>query len=293
MNYITTYLCGGLGNQMFQYAAGRALALRCRAELRLNVAWYSAPRADATPRQFSLNVFPNACGEYVAEPWPEAGRLGARLMRRMRFALPFAIRGYVPEPSFNYWSGIQRVQAPAQILGFWQSEKYFEHAAQQIRADFAFSDLSGDAGLEVRNKIAVARHSISVHVRMGDYVSNPSAAMHNIITPQYYSRALRYFYENYGPCSLFLFSDEPDKAASFFDPQGHELTIVDTKAEAHHDMHLMSLCRHHIIANSSFSWWGAWLGSNDGVTIAPSRWFAPANTTTADVCPASWLRMEP
>lgn len=293
MNNITIYLCGGLGNQMFQYAAGRALALRSMAELLLNVAWYAAPEVDATPRQFSLNVFPGVCGRSVAEPWPEAEGLGAQLMRRIRCALPFSIDGFVPEPSFNYWSGINRVQGSAQLLGFWQSEKYFAHAAQQIRADFAFPDLSEDVGLGVCNKITAAQHSISVHVRMGDYVSSPSAAMHNIITPQYYARALRYFYENYGACSLFLFSDEPDKAASFFDPQGHELTIVDTKAEAHHDMHLMSLCRHHIIANSSFSWWGAWLGGDKGVTIAPTRWFASSSANTADVCPASWLRMEP
>ena len=293
MNYITIYLCGGLGNQMFQYAAGRALALRCKAELLLNVAWYAAPKADATPRQFCLNVFSGVCGRQVTEPWPEAEGVGARLMRHTRFVLPFTIRGYVPEPSFNYWSGIHKVQAPAQLLGFWQSEKYFEHAEQQIRADFAFPVLPGNFGLGLCNKIRAAQHSISVHVRMGDYVNNPSAAMHNIITPQYYARALRYFYEKYGSCSLFLFSDEPDKAASFFDPQGHELTIVDTKAEAHHDMHLMSLCRHHIIANSSFSWWGAWLGSDAGITIAPTRWFATSKTNTADVCPAPWLQVEP
>lgn len=293
MNHITTYLCGGLGNQMFQYAAGRALALRCKSELLLNVAWYAAPRVDATPRRFCLDVFPSVCGRQVSDAWQEAEGLWPRLMRRIRFAMPFAIRGYIPEPSFNYWPGIERIQAPALLSGFWQTERYFEHEAQQIRADFFFPALPGDIELGLRSKIAAAQHSISVHVRMGDYVSSPSTAMHNVITPQYYARALHYFYEKYGVCSLFLFSDEPEKAASFFDPQEHELIIVDTKAEAHHEMHLMSLCRHHIIANSSFSWWGAWLGEGDGVTIAPSRWFATLNASDVDVCPAAWLRVEP
>lgn len=293
MDYIITYLCGGLGNQMFQYAAGRAVALRCKADLLLNVAWYAASHSDATPRHFSLNVFPGVCGRPVSDTWQDAGGLGVRLMRRVRFFMPFAIRGYVHEPSFNYWPGIDRVQAPAQLSGFWQTEKYFEDAALQIRADFVFPALPEDVEIGLRNKILAAQHSISVHVRMGDYVSNPGAAMHNVITPQYYARALRYFHDKYGPCSLFLFSDEPDRAASFFNAHGHELTIVDTNAEAHHDMHLMSLCRHHIIANSSFSWWGAWLGGDDGVTVAPARWFASSNANTADVCPEAWLRVEP
>lgn len=290
--FITTYLCGGLGNQMFQYAAGRALALRCKSELLLNVAWY-AQQADATPRRFCLDVFPGVCGRQVADAWHEAGGLWPRLMRRISFAMPFAIRGYIPEPSFNYWPGIERVQAPAQLSGFWQTARYFEHAAQQIRADFTFPILPREVELGLRSKIVAAQHSISVHVRMGDYIGNSNTVMHNVITPQYYVQALQYFYKNYGTCSLFLFSDEPEKAASFFDLQGHELTIVDTKLGAHHDMHLMSLCRHHIIANSSFSWWGAWLGGGDGVTVAPARWFSSSKANTADVCPSSWLQMEP
>ncbi|OXS29346.1 MAG: hypothetical protein BCS36_00245 [Desulfovibrio sp. MES5] len=214
-------------------------------------------------------------------------------MRRVLFALPIAIHGYIAEPSFNYWSGIERVQAPAQLSGFWQTERYFTHEARQIRTDFAFPALPEHIAFGLQSKIAAVQHSISVHVRMGDYINNPAAAMHNVITPQYYARALQYFYKKYGACSLFLFSDEPDNAASSFDPQGHELTIVDTKTEAHHDMHLMSLCRHHIIANSSFSWWGAWLGGEGGVTIAPSRWFTTSNINAVDVCPAAWLRVEP
>lgn len=293
MSEITTYLCGGLGNQMFQYAAGRALALRCRSELLLNIAWYSAPQIGATPRRFGLEVFPAICGRQVLYPWPRPEGLWSRLLRRARFKLPCAVRGYVPEPSFNYWPGITRVQAPAQLVGFWQTERYFAHHAAQIRADFSFPEFPHDAGRALGEKIAAENNAISVHVRMGDYVNSQASAMHNVVTPRYYERAFQFFYNMYGTCKIFVFSDEPEKASSFLDAHGHDLTIVDMKSGAHHDMHLMSLCTHHIIANSSFSWWGAWLGKKEGVTIAPARWFSDSQVNTEDVCPPAWLRMEP
>jgi hypothetical protein len=134
-------------------------------------------------------------------------------------------------------------------------------------------------------------NAVSLHVRRGDYVSNPdSSRVHALCGMDYHQTAVRRIAEVSPQPHLFVFSDDPEWAARNLHLD-HPMTIVtgnDTRHD-YEDLHLMSLCKHHVVANSSFSWWGAWLNGNaDKIVIAPARWFASGKFDTRDLFPSSW-----
>ena len=135
--------------------------------------------------------------------------------------------------------------------------------------------------------------SVCLHVRRGDYYSNPAARMvHAVDLTDYYRKAISLMKERVGDCHFFLFSDEPEWVKANLD-LGDACTVVDvnTPLEPEQDLRLMSLCEHFIIANSTFSWWGAWLSRNpDKVVIAPERWFLD-DRNIKDRCPKGWIRI--
>ncbi|MBE6442250.1 MAG: alpha-1,2-fucosyltransferase [Desulfovibrio desulfuricans] len=295
---IISHCCGGLGNQMFQYAAGRALALRFGCPLCLDVSWFHRLKPGDTMREFLLLGFPGVAkavscirGRKALGWADDAMRLFRRVSQTLHLSRLLG-RHEVREPHFAYWPGIESVIPPARLEGFWQSEKYFHSAAAAIRADFAFPPLPSRPAQELAARIRSCPDAVSLHIRRGDYVNNPhTRAFHGMSGKEYYAAALERIRAAAGTTTVFLFSDEPQWVREHFDCQGHapvvaELGLPDAPQ---HDMHLMSLCRHHIIANSSFSWWGAWLGDGQGITIAPRRWFADPSIDTSDVCPSSWI----
>ncbi len=287
-------LMGGLGNQMFQYAAGRAVALRLGLGLELDLSWFSE-KFDYPHLSYTLDVFPHAgrCASSASmDEWKR--RRNGKCRRRLRRV--FGNRGfwrnpYIREPSFAYWEGIEAISRPVWLAGYWQSERYFAAYAEAIRKDFTFPALPIRPATELARQISDAPNSVSVHIRRGDYVADAAAnAVHGICSPEYYRTSLAFISQG-SPLRLFLFSDDPDWVRGNFDTRGHQSVVVDLKADAVHDMHLMSLCRHHVLANSSFSWWGAWLGVEEGITCAPARWFATSEWDTQDLIPEYWRRV--
>lgn len=300
---IISHICGGLGNQMFQYAVGRALSLRLGCPLALNTTWYTAEyiaiHPETTVRTFQLPLFPNLATAVRCYARPRS-RLRAALERRasrLLLSLSSLSRLFpaeVCEPhSFQFWPGMADVRPPAVLHGYWQCERYFSDCAAQIRHDFAFPPLPEGAARDLAGYMGGLAHATAVHIRRGDYVSNPKAhAFHGLMGEDYYQRALERIHAVAGEgATLFLFSDDPQWVRANFDSRGLDAHVVDLGLPAHHDMHLMSLCRHHVLANSSFSWWGAWLSPLEGVTVAPRRWVAAPDIKTDDVCPAAWERI--
>lgn len=281
---------------MFQYAMGRALSLRLGLPLRLDISWFNNISTDMTPRDFQLLLFPNlsACVEIAEE-----GRssLWRKIVRRLDQAFLWTPRrgraNEIVEPHFEYWSGIEKLSAPAYLRGYWQSEKYFFFCRQEICRDFTFPSLPAGMSRDIGMRIRDCPNAVSVHIRRGDYVNNPkTSAFHGVLGEGYYRAGLDRLREMVGQTTLFLFSDAPQWVQDNFDPCGHDAVVVDTGlSEPHHDMQLMSLCRHHVLANSSFSWWGAWLDGGKGMTLAPAKWFADTTINTTDLCPPSWVRI--
>lgn len=293
---IIVSICGGLGNQMFQYAAGRALALRLRADLKLDLSWFTNIAEGCTPREyllddaFSLTPAVTTPDECAPLTWRRESYFSRLLRRIRRHPRPHAAT-YVCEPQTSYWQGFNALTSPTFLSGYWQNERYFSQIEAVIRRDFTFSDLKIRAAA-LAKRICASSNSVAVHVRRGDYVSNPvTNKIHGICSQEYYSAALKYLISKFDSIELFLFSDDPDWVKEHFDCSSLPSTVVafsEHVDEPWHDMHLMSLCRHHIIANSSFSWWGAWLARKGGITCAPRKWYIekPDNNPA----PEAWIK---
>lgn len=288
---IITNLLGGLGNQMFQYAAGRALSLRRGQPLLLDVSGFANY---GLHQGFELQRVFN-CPTTIATESDVRSILGWQSTAGIRRVLArpglatFRRKGFIVEPHFHFWSEITNVPQDCYLEGYWQSEKYFQDVASVIRADFTFRATLADRNAELAEQIAQV-NAVSLHVRRGDYAKNKKTnATHGLCPLDYYQAAIRVVAEKVEQPHFFIFSDDitwvRDNLKMDFPCQ-----YVDHNhgAESYSDMHLMSLCRHHVIANSSFSWWGAWLNFEPGkIVIAPKKWFANSNNVT-DIFPLSW-----
>jgi len=290
---IISRLIGGLGNQMFQYAAGRALSLHKGTALRVEISGFANYRFQ---REFELHRVFNL-PDMVASELDVRSILGwqaSPLMQRVLSQPGFAVlrkRGFVVEPHFHYWQGINDVPAACYLYGYWQSERYFSAAEDMIRSDFSFRSPLAGKNLELAEQMNCC-NAVSLHIRRGDYVSDAKTSnLLGTCSLDYYHAAIKYLSERVDSPHFFVFSDDIewsrknlrlDFPCSYIDHNCGE--------ESYRDMQLMSLCRHHIIANSSFSWWGAWLNpDNEKVVVAPKHWFASGNQT--DVVPSDWVAL--
>ena len=281
-------LSGGLGNQMFQYAAGRSLAVRLGVPLVLDLSWFGGQIA----RQFALAPFRIEAVQRTQCSWlhPRGQALTSRLTRRW---LP-RIMG-VPvwrEPHFQYSSDFSALSGPVFLEGYWQSDRYFLEIRSQLLQEFALREPLPPFCAKLLDEITVC-DAICVHVRRGDYLSNPIAAkVHGTCAVDYYHAGVRELCQGLARPHCFVFSDDPAwvRASLIFDCP---MTVVDVNGpdDAHFDLMLMATCRHFLIANSSLSRWGAWLGSQAGKkVIAPARWFLTADKDARDLLPETWQR---
>jgi hypothetical protein len=193
---------------------------------------------------------------------------------------------------FSFDPRFERIQQPVYLVGYWQSEKYFAWNRSRLLQDMHLV-LGAQLSQDWMSKIQ-STNSVSMHIRRGDYVSNPAAAQfHGLCDMSYYQQAVAALKLRCPELEVFVFSDEPQWAKDHL-VLGVPTHIVDahTAEQGHLDMALMRQCHHHIIANSSFSWWGAWLCTHPGQqVIAPRQWFADRGVNTRDVVPEHWTLM--
>lgn len=291
---VISSVIGGLGNQMFQYAAGRALAIAQGSDFLVDV---SDLNAAPQHQGFELSRVFN-CPVNLANNEHVRSVLGWQSSRPVRdifshsWLTAFRTRHLVIEPHFDYWPGFRKLPPPSYLIGYWQSEQYFREIADLIRADFGFHRALTGQNFALDKRIAET-NSVSLHVRRGDYVSNPHAfAIHGVCSIQYYEAAIKYVAERIPSPIFYIFSDDMQWVRSHLEVR-HPCCYVDNNigADSYIDMQLMSHCKHNIVANSSFSWWGAWLNRNaDKLVVAPSRWFAN-NIKTPDLLPSTWVAL--
>jgi hypothetical protein len=284
---IVSRLIGGLGNQMFQYAAGRALALRRGVPFRIDRRGFAEYKTHA----FGLDCFCAELADAPADQLPGAVK-ESRLNRLLRPLLRTPLRVHA-ERAFTFDPDVLSLPDGAYLDGYWQSEKYFSDCAEQVRADFTVRRAPSAENQRWLERIAGC-NSLSLHVRRGDYVTNASAAaVHGTCDLDYYRRAVDHVRQASGADpAVFVFSDDPDwVAANLKLPFDMHLVRNNDAATNYEDLRLMSACRHHVIANSSFSWWGAWLNpSPSKIVVAPRRWFRTNEHDDRDLIPAAWMR---
>ena len=293
---IVTCIYGGLGNQMFQYAVGRCLAKLRDTELKLDTTFF--PHVKGTPRKYELNVF-SIVEDFATDREIRALRgddpnRGVRVLRKVTGALLPSSKGtYFKEPTMAFDPSVFDTRGDVYLEGYWQSEKYFREAEETIRADFRFRDEPTGRNREMAERIG-ATPSVSIHVRRGDYVTNEAAIRRfGFRGAEYVDRAVKTILDRCSDAVFYVFSDDIAWCRGNLNP-GRETVFVDQNAEGghHEDMRLMSLCRHNIITNSSFSWWAAWLNANpDKTVIAPKEWYREGAGSSADLVPESWVQV--
>lgn len=262
---LKTYMTldGGLGNLMFEYAFG----LRLECEHGESISFVNS----TLTRPESLHVFRiDRQFRFRNVPWIHkvAGKL-----RRIVTGIPRTIE----EPSWAYDPDfIGRIRRGQQVVGFFQSPRYWPDLEQEVRRQFTFREGLSSFAWETARKIA-SGDSVALHVRRGDYLKLTHT--HHVLTPSYYERAIDYMERETGhQARFFVFSDDLDWAdAALRIPADRKCLVRNPeKGLDHEDLYLMTQCRHHIIANSSFSWWGAFLARHPDQNVAvPSRWFTP------------------
>lgn len=278
---IVSRLFGGTGNQLFQYAAGRALAdhLGCALELDSRYVAGSADRGDcfahfSRARMTRATRLPPSKHDsaMLYALWRLLGQ-NPRFHREKTLAFD---RRFFDLPPNTY------------LHGYWQSENYFAHMATQIRDDLVFTTPLDAANADMATRIKTADNPVSFHVRRGDYMASGAYAA---IPPGYYRAAADHLAARCkGPLSCFVFSNDPDWARHNLD-LGQDTVIVDhnDETQGHFDLHLQSLCAHNVIANSTFSWWAAWLNANpEKSVVAPRDWFANPKLSNPDLYPTNW-----
>jgi hypothetical protein len=252
---IVVKLQGGLGNQLFQWSHGHSLSNKFQTELFLDLGFYNN-QSGVTPRKFELDKFPSL-------NWNQYKNSGERFIRIT--------------DSFKF-SDINVVQNNNYYLdGYWQSEKYFHKYSSQIR-----EILKPD--VETSNKLnsILTDNSVSIHIRRTDYVS--SNGYHPVQSIDYYNQGLELI-KNYD--RILVFSDDIEWCKSNLK---YDNTIFINNLSDIENLWLMSMCKNNIIANSSFSWWAAWINNNPNkIVVSPSKWFGDhANLNTSDIIPKNW-----
>jgi hypothetical protein len=289
---VITRITSGLGNQLFQYAIGRSLAQRLNTSLRFDLSYYRQTYDTDTPRLFRLGAFGIDYQRLEGSPWQTVSRLTRLLPDR---SLPPLCR-FLAEPGFAFAPDILRSRAALLILdGFWQSENYFADAAPLIRQELTFRHQPGPGFADYQTQIERADVPISVHIRRGDYVTHTEFSQSfGFVGLDYYERAVARLTAQFPGRTLFVFSDDPDWVATHLPLEAPVVLVRNSGPNADlDDLRLMSQCRHHVIANSSFSWWGAWLNPDPNKTvIAPANWFRhKPGWDTRDLLPDNWLQL--
>jgi Glycosyl transferase family 11 len=293
---IIVSLKGGLGNQMFQYAAGRRLADATEQELKLDLSFFEKSKnlRHVTHRGYELSALKII--EKLANE-NEINQLKSVKNRILAQVFPkWSGNPYAKERHFHFDPMILTLKGQRYMEGNWMSEKYFGDISAIIREEFAFKSEVIERGKNLQTLI-LDSDSVCIQVRRGDYVSNPHVArLHQTTSLSYFEQGVALLKRKVSRPFFFVFSDDTAWCKEHFNDLG-EVHFVEGDLAGHGAqnsdyMQLMMCCKHFIISNSTFGWWGAWLGNFDKkVVISPQKWFNDERISTNDICPSTWMKI--
>lgn len=302
---IISRITAGLGNQMFQYAAGLALAEARRTVLKLDVSWFSHHSGLEGHNRYALSCF-NITEQFataeeinhVRGPWlTRTGRGVRRVVRTLK--LDGMLKQYSRDSHWHHvtWRhfDLRVADLPdnTYLDGLCHAEGYFAGIDGLLRQHFTFRYPATPEIAALATEIASGK-SIAVHFRRGDYVRNPVFASElGALGNAYYHRAFAIMREHFPHATFYIFSDDIETVARDMNPPGPHYFVRCIPAWHDHDvLRLMSLCDHAIISNSTFAWWGAWLIRNpDKIVIAPTPWCVSTERNQSHIVPAHWLQV--
>ncbi len=289
----------GLGNQLSQYAAGRYYASRYGAALEVAVDSARYALSYGHPRPFLLSNFSIASpcrpvGSYDRLVLTDRENLRPVIDVLRRVSRTQVIRESVEQryrfhPDLALGSDVRTVY----LVGYWQAQGYAEKISSELREELRFREPARDKNKEILDRMEQAENSVSVHIRRGDYTL---AAEGNIALPMsYYRQGFELFRQRYKDPTFFVFSDDMEFARQNV-PQDARVVFVDhnDSYSAHEDLRLMSSCGDHILANSTFSWWGAWLNPRSNkIVFAPRYWLLKPDSYFPELFPEGWILSDP
>ena len=281
---IISQIIGGLGNQMFQYAAGKTLAHLNNTILKLDVSAFEEYKL----RYFGLANF-HANVEFATKQEISDLLPAHNFEKAFQYLSPLKKRSYFREKEFHFDEKVLRLGQNVYLKGYFQSEKYFLPAKEIIRKDFTFKK-DVFKKIEEFSSTLKASNAVSIHIRRGD-LSNDSmtAGYHGLLGTEYYNIAIDLLKSKVPDPTFYFFSDDINWVKENLQiPNAIYVSNNLTNAPVE-DLYLMSQCKHNIIANSSFSWWGAWLNNNQAkIVTAPKHWFNKGPKDTYDLYPDDW-----
>lgn len=291
---ITTQIQGGLGNQLFQYATGMALSKRLKRQLRLDIEWFKHGWEDVTPRHFLLNGL-RIEAEYIEIAPPLASpKKWRQILQRFLPINPYVLK----DRPYRFNRAIHQLK-PYQsqdiyLMGYWQSFRYFQEIRDELIAQIVPSSGVSSHYQPYLEKIRNSP-SAMVHVRRGDYVHLPAAAkVHGFLGLDYYQKGMDILLASDPSTQFFVFSDDIDWVRVNL-PYQNRITFIEsagTNTDPIQELFLMTQCQKHLIANSSLSWWGAWLSSRaHSQVIAPHHWTNDRDKSWDDLLPKQWQRI--
>jgi hypothetical protein len=291
---VTAQIQGGLGNQLFQYATGKALSIRLQGYLQLDIDWFSHRWDDVTPRHFllpELKIDYQLTKHNLAIHSPKRWR---RIAQRFLPLNPYILK----DQPFHFNSGINTfrpyIHQDIYLMGYWQSYHYFSSIRDSLIMEIRPASPLSDHYQRYLEKI-LSRPSVMVHIRRGDYVHLPAAAkIHGILGLDYYQKGMDLVLASEPNPYFFVFSDDLTWAKDHL-PHQDKICFIESSAEKNapvQELYLMSQCQNHLIANSSLSWWGAWLSqSAKPMVIAPKTWTNDRNRNWDDLLPKHWQKI--
>lgn len=284
-----TTLKGGLGNQMFQYAVAFANSNEVFIDFTF-IDRQSASTSQFTKRDFELSLFPNLKYKILNKRFRYI-----LLSEQRRFKYLRKLLGIRPNLIIQKDHEFITIRKSTFMYfdGYFQSEKYFLQKREQLLKVFKFPDLDIE-NKKIESKISECPNSVSLHIRRGDYLKENIKKHHGVLEMDYYNTAIDLLRRQYEGIHFFVFSDDEQFASQTFGNLTDLTVVKGNNNYSWKDMALMSFCKHHIVANSSFSWWGAWLSTHENnMNIAPKRWFNPefADFDINDYIPDNWVKI--
>jgi hypothetical protein len=277
-------LNGGLANQMFQYAFGRAYSINNSLEFKLDISEYETYKL----RNYSLNnldVTADIADRKEINTMMGFNRVQNYFKRKLGLKIKVN-NNYVKEKFYHFDESALLYNDNKYFDGYWQSYKYFQNIRDILLKELNVSNFNNPLLKSISDS-----ESVSVHIRRGDYVSNAvTAEFHGILGIDYYKRAMEIIEDKVKKPVYFFFSDDINWVKENIHSNFESVYVENNKD--YEDLIFMKRCSHNIIANSSFSWWGAWLNENSSkMVVAPQRWFADGTINTDDLIPPEWIRV--
>ena len=284
---IIVKIVGGLGNQMFCYAYAKSLSVKGH-NVKIDISGYKNYKL----RKYQLNKY--RIDLPVSSKKENERFIKNTILSKLLKMIGIDCESKIREKNSFFDKNLLNVNDNNYIVGYFQSEKYFKSFRKIVLKQYTIKFALSDYAKRMKKKILNSKKSISLHVRRGDYTNDKINKIHGICDLKYYENSIRYLDNKLKKPKYFIFSDDIKWCKNNFKLKNATFIENNNSRSSNEDLYLMSLCRYNIIANSSFSWWGAWLNKHQRkIVIAPKSWLIKKkdNNLSRHLIPNSWIRL--